>query len=365
MSQEEVRRYAHEIETEWKKSVRAILSVSDLLQEAFGELDNADWRDLINQIGFSPSWVSKMKKISECGRFKTVKIRNRLPASYTLIWEYASLTEREWQGILAIKTHPMPVSREATHSSFQKGLIEWRGENPHPDHKPDIGIRLQKGLFCGFTVPDDIDDEIALEIKHLIDKIESKLYHLGVNIHYADAPTPLKANLVIRKKELADKLETKWVAHIHKHNQSHGRNENVEDIQKLEDTLWQHRYFEENGKYPYEPTRPQSVENKAHPFFVGKYPSETIYKNLKTTHQIDKKNSQNYGEGLPISSWTPITEWPEFAEAKYIYWTLEYCRAITSKQRGHWKRKLANHSRWKSGKDKRTAEKYLQMIEKL
>ncbi|MDP6792408.1 MAG: hypothetical protein QGH58_10950 [Arenicellales bacterium] len=117
MSQEEVRRYAHEIETEWKKSVRAILSVSDLLQEAFGELDNADWRDLINQIGFSPSWVSKMKKISECGRFKTVKIRNRVPASYTLIWEYASLTEREWQGILAIKTHPMPVRREATHSS--------------------------------------------------------------------------------------------------------------------------------------------------------------------------------------------------------------------------------------------------------
>jgi hypothetical protein len=129
--------------------------------------------------------------------------------------------------------------------------------------------------------------------------------------------------------------------------------------------LWQHRYFEENGKYPYDPNRPQSVENNKHPFYVGKYPTETIYKNLKSTHQIDKKNSQNYGGGLPISSWTPITEWPEFAEAKYIYWTLEYCRAITPKQRGSWKRKLANHSRWKSGRDKRIAEQYLTMIEKL
>ena len=84
MSQEEVRRYAHEIATEWKKSVRAIISVADLISEANNELDNEDWRELINEIGFSPSWISKMKKISECGRFKTAKIRNRLPASYTL-----------------------------------------------------------------------------------------------------------------------------------------------------------------------------------------------------------------------------------------------------------------------------------------
>jgi len=364
MSQEEVRRYAHEIETEWKKSVRAILSVADLLQEAFIELDSNDWRDLINQIGFSPSWVSKMKKISECGRFKTAKITNRLPASYTLLWEYASLTDREWQGILNIKTHPLPVSREATHSSFQKGLIAWRGDNPHPDHKPQPGIRLQKGIFCGFSVPDDIDDEKALEIKHLIDKIESKLYHLGVNIHYADTPTPLKANLVKKRKVLATKLEKKWIAYIHKHNKAHGRNESVEDIQRLEDTLWQHRYFEENGKYPYAADRPQSIENKKHPFYVDKFPIEVITKNLQTTHQIDKKNLQNYG-GLPISSWTPITEWPEFAEAKYIYWTLEYCRALTSKQRAYWKRKLVNHSRWKSGKDKRLAEEYLKQIEKI
>ena len=129
-----------------------------------------------------------------------------------------------------------------------------------------LALRLQKGIFCGFSVPDDIDDEKALEIKHLIDKIESKLYHLGVNIHYADTPTPLKANLVKQRKDLSIKLEKKWISYIHKHNQAHGRNESVEDIQRLEDTLWQHRYFEENGKYPYSADRPQSIENKKHPF---------------------------------------------------------------------------------------------------
>jgi hypothetical protein len=41
MSQEEVRRYAHEISTEWNKSVRAIISVADLISEA--------WRELIGE----------------------------------------------------------------------------------------------------------------------------------------------------------------------------------------------------------------------------------------------------------------------------------------------------------------------------
>ena len=54
MSQEEVRRYAHEISTEWKKSVRAIISVADLISEAYNKLEDDDWRELINEIGFSP-----------------------------------------------------------------------------------------------------------------------------------------------------------------------------------------------------------------------------------------------------------------------------------------------------------------------
>ena len=363
MSVEEVRFYAHQIEIQWKASVASILNVGDLVSEARKELDDEDWHDLQKTIGFSPSWISKLKKISDCGRFKPTKMRNRLPPSYNLLYEYACLTDREWKGILDITTEPIPVSREATHSSFQKGLISWRGDNPHPDHKPTGGIRLPQGIFCGFTVPDHIDDEVKLQIKNLIDQIESKLYHLGVNIHYADAPTPLKANIVKKRKTLVEKLEDEWVSYLHKHNSRHGRDESVEDIQTLEDTLWQHRYFEENGRYPYTPDRPQSIENKKHPFFIKKYSSETIYKNLKTNYQVDKRNAKNYGGILPLTSWLPITDWPELNEGKYIWWALEHSRAINAKQRQSWKRKLVNHSRWKLGKDKRLADKYLSMLE--
>jgi hypothetical protein len=360
MDREAVNRYAHEIETEWKKSVASILSVSDLLSEAYKELEDDDWHELVKTIGFSRSWISKMRKISDRGRFKKISIRNRLPPSYTLIWEYSNLTDREWNSLLDIKTEPIPVSKEATHSSFQKALINWREDNPHPDHKPLLGIRIPKGLFCGFTVPDQIDDEVALEIKHLIDTLESKLFHLGVAIHYADQPTPAKANIVKRRKALAEKLEKEWVKFLHTHNKQHGRTEKVEDIQLLEDTLFQHRYYEEHHKFPYEPNRSQSIENSKHPYFIEKYPYHTIVNNLKKNHQIDKKQDKSYG-GIPLSSWTPISDWKEFGQAKAIFWALEHSRSITNKQRQYWKRKLKFYSE-NDIKHKRIAKKYLDML---
>ena len=361
MSVEDVRHYAHQIETEWKASVAAVLSVAGLVNEASKNLNDEDWKSLTDTLGFSMSWVSKMKKIDECGRFTGVKMRRRLPSTWTLLWEYASLTDREWEGILAVETSPMPVSREATHSAFQKGLIAWREKNPSPNYKPLPGIRLPKGIFCGFTVPDHIDDVVKLEIKNLIDKIESKLYHLGVEIHYADAPTPLKANIIKKRQQLAEKLEKEWISYLHRQHKGQGKEESVEDIQILEDSLWQHRYAEENNRYPYDPKLPESIENKKHPFYVGKYSFKEIIKNLKTNYQVDKKNSKNYGGRVPLTSWTPIEDWLEFGEGKIIYWSLEHSRAINDKQRTYWKRKLDSYARW----DKQyatIAKKYISML---
>ena len=99
MSSEDIGYYIHNITVNWRKSVMSIIDVSDLVVEAEESLSPSDWYSMKNDkdFPFGDSWISKMKLISRSKRFKSKSVRDRLPANYSLLYQYARLSDDEWQ----------------------------------------------------------------------------------------------------------------------------------------------------------------------------------------------------------------------------------------------------------------------------
>ena len=120
MSSEDIGYYIHNITVNWRKSVMSIIDVSDLVVEAEESLSPSDWYSMKNDkdFPFGDSWISKMKLISRSKRFKSKSVRDRLPANYSLLYQYARLSDDEWQNA---RQDESVVSPDAT----LKMLMEW------------------------------------------------------------------------------------------------------------------------------------------------------------------------------------------------------------------------------------------------
>ena len=134
MSKEDVGYYIHNITINWRKSIVGILDVSDLVLDAEKTLSPTDWYEMKNSsdFPFGDSWISKMKLISRSKRFRTKSVRDSLPANYNLIYQYARLSQDEWD---MAKDNEAVISPDATLKMLMEWLIEYR-HNKHSTNCP-------------------------------------------------------------------------------------------------------------------------------------------------------------------------------------------------------------------------------------
>lgn len=346
MSSEDIGYCIHNITVNWRKSVTAIIEVSDLVVEAEETLSPTDWYNMKNakDFLFGDSWISKMKLISRCKRFKSKSIKDRLPANYSLLYQYARLSDDEWQ---SAREDDSVVSPDATLKMLMEWLIEYRHNKHSTIEKNGSLLRLNNGFFAGFTLPTNLNEHTEKRIKVVIDDAQKKLKKLGVDVVYADSPTPHRNLVEDRKSQLVDELSNQ----LNKKLATKGTL-TFREVEQIESVLWQHKHYIETGKYPYSSDHKESIENPVHPRYVKNWP----YRCVK-----DKLSQMKENGKLPITSYTPIRLWKDMTEEKCMKYAIEHSRANNRDNRYRYKTLLQEVASSK-GKDGQIGRKYLSML---
>ena len=346
MSSEDIGYYIHNITINWRKSVTAIIEVADLVVEAEDNLSVADWYHMKNakDFTFSDSWISKMKLISRSKRFKTKTVRSRLPANYSLLYQYARLSDDEWQK--AIQDESV-VSPDATLKMLMEWLIDYRHNKHTTTETNGSFLRLNQGFFAGFTLPTNLNEQTEKQIKIVIEEAQKKLNKLGVDVVYADSPTPQKNITDDRRTRIADDLSSQLNKKLAKKSSLTFR-----EVEQIESVLWQHKHHTETGKYPYPSDHKESIENPSHHRYVKSW----NYSRVKDDLNQMKKDGK-----LPITSYTPIRLWKDMTEEKCMKYVIEHCRAVNRDNRYRYKSLLQDVA-ISRGREGQLGKKYLSML---
>lgn len=346
MSSEDIGYYIHNITVNWRKSVMSIIDVSDLVVEAEESLSPSDWYSMKNDkdFPFGDSWISKMKLISRSKRFKSKSVRDRLPANYSLLYQYARLSDDEWQNA---RQDESVISPDATLKMLMEWLIEYRHNKHSSVEKNGSLLRLNTGFFAGFTLPTNLNEQTEKRIKTVIDEAQKKLKKLGVDVVYADSPTPQKNLVDDRRNQLVDDLTRELNQKL-----STKGSLTFREVEQIESVLWQHKHYIETGKYPYLSHHKESIENPVHARYVKNWP----YKRVKDELSEMKKKGK-----LPITSYTPIRLWKDMTEEKCMKYVIEHSRANNRDNRYRYKTLLQEVAS-SSGKEGQIGKKYLSML---
>jgi hypothetical protein len=87
--------YAVAISAAWTQSVDSILDAASLCAEADERLSSVEKAALLAQLRFSESKFSKLVKIGNDPRLREEEVRRLLPASYSIMYEFALLSDEQ------------------------------------------------------------------------------------------------------------------------------------------------------------------------------------------------------------------------------------------------------------------------------
>jgi hypothetical protein len=261
-----------------------------------------------------------------------------------LIYQYARLSDDEWDHA---KDNRAVISPDST----LKMLMEWLIEYRHNKHSKTItngtNLRLNNGFYAGFTLPEDLNEDTEGQIKVVLEDARKKLTKLGVNVVYADSPTPQKNLVEERRMELSDEMSIQLNKKLAKKGKLSFR-----QIERIESVLWQHKHFTDTGKYPYPSDHKQSIENPDHERYVKNWPYSKVKEELNTMKKKGK---------LPITSYTPLRLWKDMAEEKCMKYVIEHSRATNRENRYRYK-SLLQELATSTGREGKVGKKYLSML---
>lgn len=162
-NQKKIAQYSTKIETAWKKTLKDIFTVGDLLQKARNELGKDYWV-LVNSLSFKERTAERLRRVAENKRLRNPEIQHLLPASWGTLYELTQLSEKEFTQMVDEKK----LKPSLTRSEVNEIKDTYRSQDlpaPVPCTKPERKERIitkdyKPALII--EVPDELDDTRAL-----------------------------------------------------------------------------------------------------------------------------------------------------------------------------------------------------------
>ena len=333
--------YREVISESWHRTVKGVLETAHLLVEAYNSLGDEEWDQLKSDLPFKDSVRSMMMSIGDTKRFNKISVQKRLPPNYNILYEFSKLDDDEWDQAIDEGL----VDTDTTTSAVRK----WKSSIHYPQTTKGSGATSstsKANYFAHIPSVDDLDPDTKKEVLELVYELDENLKELGVEMLIENgnqsSGTPRQQSIENAKQTLKEKLQKEVSKELEKFNTLPRK-----DIDEIESAYYQHRFYQTNNQYPYDPSTKGSIERDDHPYSISDMDFSTFMKVVRS-----KK---------VITQWTPIREWRIAGKAKCIKLALEHTTATTNNQRANYKKQLKNIIS-RNDKNSTHAQKYLDML---
>lgn len=331
--------YKEVISESWYRTVEGVLETAHHVVDAWENLNDDEWEDLKNNLPFGDSVRSMMMGIGQSKRFNKKTIQKKLPPNYNIIYEYSRLEDDEWTQAVQDGV----VDTDITTGEVKK----WKNSIRYPNQTTTTSQSTSstKNYFAHIPTIDFLDENTREQVMDLLLGLEKKLNKLGVDLIFeqGQSSTPRQLAKDDAKQKLITKLESELSTELGRFNKEIPRKE----LDEIEETYFQFRFFQQNKKYPYDPDDQISIERNDHPYSISKMDFPTFMKLVR------KKKV--------ITQWTPIREYGIAGKAKCIKLAIDHTNATTTNQRANYKKQLKNIVS-RNDKNAGHAKKYLDML---
>jgi hypothetical protein len=285
--------YAREFKQHWTKTRDSIFAACDVLVRVKSKFPN-EWENFKDMLPVHDGVLKKLELIGKHrDRLRKPHIYNRLPSSYSIIYEITQLKDEE---DLEAALKEGQISTRMHRDAF----IKWRDER-RKGHRgaalPELnGLRVcALGLSPFATLHSSertLSSRKALELKQELDAI-AKRYGLLVKYAGCEALKQARAETIDKLQQRLKRLLGPYNAHL-----------DQAELDLIENGIWQHRALKD-GKARYRPECSNSIENQSHRY--------SIHDGWDYERLLSEANRRRI-----ITSWTPIEAKEELGEAKCL-----------------------------------------------
>ena len=331
--------YATEIKGYWHKALESIFAVCALLIEAKKKLDPRDWELLKDELPFSDSVLKKLLVIGKDSRLQKRVVYDLLPPNYSIVYEVTQLTDDE----LETAVQQGEISPRMRRTTF----ISWRNAHREGENDDDVPKKIPSwvsaSVFAGLQLYPEglLPINKARKLKDELTSIWKRYGTYGLQIIYGGQE---RAVLQKARSELAGKFRSEFRKAVVSLNTQLDQNK----VDLIESALWQHHELEAGQPLPYSPERPNSIENKKHPYSVH---HGWTYKSLLKETRARKI----------ITTWTPIKDSEGLGKAKCLQLAIWYLETTKSLSRWRFQEGLKRIAETKS-KNSKFAEQCLKQL---
>lgn len=217
-------KYIDKITLAWQKSLESIFEVANQIGEAYEDLDDANYNDVINNLPFGSNAAEKLLAISQDKRLNNPKYQNALPSHWTTLYELTSLPTDAFKeavdsGVItpSAKREEIIQFKRNLKKNPKKASAQIKQARSTPDVAKFATISLQKGF--------DINSVESVQ-KSL--QTFAKKYGLIVNFDESR-----NGVLALKRQEMAKKMD-RW---LEKRNQKYRAKASAEVVAQVEEAL--------------------------------------------------------------------------------------------------------------------------------
>jgi hypothetical protein len=280
---------ARKFKLHWRKTRESIFAGADVVAVAEKKLSGKSLNRFWNLVEISDSDIKKLRGIAKNPRVKEPGIYELLPSSLSRIHLVATLTPKELKAALK--------ERQISPSMNRDEFLRWRNAKRNrlteseDDSLPLISHTSLSDKFAGLVVPDDLSVSKASRLKG---ELASLARRYGGLIIYGGQEREVLAKA---RNELLHAIEREIACQI----ATYSNNTDPQEIERIENSLWQFQALDEGKPAPYQASHPSSVEHPNHPFSLSKN------WNFKRLHAYARKRRL-------VTRYTPIADAPEMIE---------------------------------------------------
>jgi hypothetical protein len=178
--------FVQRIQTTWQKRTSSIFAVAEACHEANKQLSGKEKIKLYENLPFSKPTFVKLSQIG--GDSRLSGIAERLPASFSIIYEITHLSNEEFeQAVASEKIHPKVQRAEIIKLRMATQAIAKIPDKGQDTQKPGVPV-IQAGMLYQLRMPESVDEKVCERIGRIFVKL-TKTFRIEIERAEAAAET--------------------------------------------------------------------------------------------------------------------------------------------------------------------------------